>query len=147
MRKHSGYLLFIVFDDCLYFNLSSLTRSITNTWKEEFAQLGLSPSHGYLLFAMVERPDQQQKDYGDYLDLEASTINRLIDTLISKGLVDKTGSGRGSSVFVTAEGQLLYRKIKKSMSKLKQLMDDELGSSRFKKLVQELAVARQALHS
>ena len=136
-----------MFDDCLYFNLSSLTRSITDTWKEEFAQLGLSPSHGYLLFAMVERPDEQQKDYGEHLDLDASTINRLVDTLISKGLIEKSGSGRGSSVSVTAEGKSICRQIKKSMNKLKDRMSSELGSARFKKLVQELAVARQSLGS
>ena len=134
-----------MYDDCLYFNLSSLTRSITDRWKEEFAQLGLSPSHGYLLFAMVERPNEQQKDYGEYLDLEASTVNRLIDTLVSKGLIEKSGSGRGSSVSVTAEGKNLYRQIKKTMSKLKERMDGALGSARFKKLVQELSAARQSL--
>lgn len=136
-----------MFDDCLYFNLSSLTRTITEAWKKEFAQLDLSPSHGYLLFAMVERPHEQQKDYGDYLDLEASTINRLIDTLISKGLVKKSGSGRGSSVLVTAEGKSHYRKIKKSMGNLKKLMNESLGGPRFDKLVQELTAARESLSS
>ena len=136
-----------MFDECLYFNLSSLTRRITDKWKEEFSQLGLSPSHGYLLFAMVESPDEQQKDYGDYLDLEASTINRLIDALIGKGLIEKLGSGRGSTVFVTAEGKVVYRRVKKTMKELRQNMNDALGSSRFKGLVRELAVARQALDS
>ena len=135
-----------MFDDCLYFNLSSLSRSVTTAWKEEFAQLSLSPSHGYLLFAMVENPNEQQKDYGDYLDLDASTINRLIDTLITKGLVEKSGSGRGSSLSVSDEGKSLYRKINKSMGKLKQLMVDELGDSRFTILIKELTAARKSIH-
>ena len=136
-----------MFDDCLYFNLSSLTRSITQTWKEEFAKLGLFPSHGYLLFAMVERPDKQQKDYGDYLDLEPSTINRLIDTLISKGLIEKSGIGRGSSVSVTDDGQALYLQIKQTMSHLKKLMEDSLSHTRFNSLIQDLSLARKSLQS
>lgn len=135
-------LILFMFSDCIYFNLSSLTRSVTDLWKDEFLKLGLSPSHGYLLFAMVEKPGEQQKDYGDLLDLDASTINRLVDGLISKGLVEKLGSGRGSSLLVTAEGKRLYRKIKKSMELLKSKMNEKLGNSRFKKLVEELAVMR-----
>lgn len=134
-----------MFNDCLYFNLSSLTRNITQTWKEEFSKLGLFPSHGYLLFAMVERPNEQQKDYGDYLDLEASTINRLIDALITKGLIEKSGAGRGSSVAVTNDGQALYAQIKQTMSFLKKRMEDSLTHTRFNSLVQDLAVARKSL--
>ena len=67
-----------MFDGCFYFNLSSLSRMVTEIWKDEFSQLGLSPSHGYLLFAMVEKSGAQQKDYSDYLDLDESTILSLI---------------------------------------------------------------------
>jgi len=135
-----------MFDDCLYFNLSSLTRSITQTWKEEFAKLGLSPSHGYLLFAMVESPDKQQKDYGEYLDLEASTVNRLIDTLLKKGFIEKSGVGRGSSVFVTNKGKELYIEIKQIMSLLKNRMEKSLNQERFENLIQDLAIARKSIN-
>ena len=136
---------FSMFDDCIYFNLSSLTRSITEVWKGEFVKLGLSPSHGYLLFAMVEKPDAQQKDYGSCLDLDASTVNRLVDSLVGKRLVEKSGSGRGSSLSVTVEGKRLYRKIKKAMEQLKLRINEELGEARFEKLVKELAVTRELI--
>ncbi|MGZ0657523.1 MarR family winged helix-turn-helix transcriptional regulator [Coraliomargarita sp. W4R53] len=134
-----------MFDDCLYFNLSSLTRSITEIWKTEFAKLGLTPSHGYLLFAMVECSGEQQKDYGDYLDLNASTVNRLIDTLVQKQLAEKIGMGRGSEVSVTAEGKREYRRIKKVMESLQQKMSASLGEKQFKQLVGDLASARNTL--
>ena len=95
----------------------------------------------------MERPNEQQKDYGDYLDLEASTINRLIDTLISKGLIEKSGSGRGSSVSLTDDGKALYLQITQTMNHLKKLMEDSLSHARFNSLVQDLTVARRALHS
>ena len=131
-----------MFDDCLYFNLSSLTRSITEIWKAEFAILGLSPSHGYLLFAMIESSGEQQKDYGGYLDLDASTVNRLIDALVQKGLAVKKGVGRGSEVSVSAEGRRVYRRIKKTMEGLHQKMSDSLGEKRFNQLVGDLVSAR-----
>ncbi len=144
MRKQSTYL-FNVFDDCLYFNLSSLTRSITDIWKIEFAKLGLSPSHGYLLFAMVESKGEQQKDYGEHLDLDASTVNRLVDSLVQKKLVAKEGAGRGSEVSVTAEGRREYRRIKKTMDNLRQKISNSLGEKRFNQLVGDLVSTRSAL--
>lgn len=134
-----------MFDDCLYFNLSSITRSITETWKTEFAKLGLTPSHGYLLFAMVESSGEQQKDYGEHLDLNASTINRLIDSLVQKNLARKEGAGRGSEVSVTAEGLREYRRIKKTMEVLREKMSNTLGEKRFGQLVGDLATARKSL--
>lgn len=133
-----------MFNDCLYFNLSSLTRSITDIWKAEFLKLGLSPSHGYLLFAMVENSGEQQKNYGAHLDLNASTVNRLIDTLIEKSLVEKRGTGRGSEVVVTAEGKREYRRVKKTMAKLRQKMSDSLGEENFSQLVGNLSTARDS---
>ncbi len=136
-----------MFEGCLYFNLSSITRSVTETWRSEFAKLDLSPSHGYLLFAMVQNSGAQQKDYSELLDLDASTINRLIDSLIHKKLVIKEGCGRGSEVSVTKEGLREYRKIKKTMENLRQKMADSLGERRFAQLVENLSSARESLSS
>jgi len=135
-----------MFDDCLYFNLSSLSRHVTEIWKEEFALIGLSPSHGYLLFAMVEKPGEQQKSYGSYLDLDASTVNRLVETLINKGFARKSGSGRGSSIFVTPDGEAHYERVKKSMGALKEKMNQSLGDTRFESLVRDLTSARETLN-
>ncbi len=136
-----------MFNDCLYFNLSSLTRSITDIWKAEFAKLGLSPSHGYLLFAMVKSEGEQQKDYGEYLDLNASTVNRLIDTLVQKKLVKKDGTGRGSQVSATTEGKIVYSQISKTMESLRQKMNDSLGEEKFEQLVGDLASIRNSFSS
>lgn len=134
-----------MFDDCLYFNLSSLTRRVTEVWRVEFARLGLSPSHGYLLFAMASEQGLAQKDYGELLDLDASTVNRFIDTLIGKGYVSKEGAGRASSVSVTAEGKKEYRRIKNVMARLREKMTEALGETRFEGLVEDLKQVRKTL--
>lgn len=83
-----------MFDECIYFNLSALTRKVTRIWEEEFGKLGLSPSHGYLLFAIAENPDASQKELGEIMELDPSTVTRFIDTLVSKGLAKKPVRGR-----------------------------------------------------
>ena len=94
---------------------------------------------------MVENSGEQQKDYGDYLDLNASTVNRLIDALVLRKLVEKEGAGRGSEVSVTAEGRREYRRIKKTMDGLRKKMSDSLGEKRFNQLIDDLASTRSAL--
>ena len=94
---------------------------------------------------MVESKGKQQKDYSEHLDLDASTINRLIDSLVQKKLVTKEGAGRGSEVSVSAEGKREYRRIKKTMDNLRQKMSNSLGEKRFSQLVDDLVSTRNAL--
>ncbi|WP_411845664.1 MarR family winged helix-turn-helix transcriptional regulator [Roseibacillus persicicus] len=131
-----------MFNDCLYFNLSSLSRSVTEVCREEFSRIGLSPSHGYLLFAMVEKRGLGQKEYGEILDLEASTINRLVDTLVARGFVDKEGAGKGSTISVTDDAVAEYEKICEVMSQLKGRLQNALGKKDFAHLVKNLSKAR-----
>jgi len=94
---------------------------------------------------MVESKGEQQKDYGEHLDLDASTVNRLVDSLVQKKLVAKEGAGRGSEVSVTAEGRREYRRIKKTMDNLRQKISNSLGEKRFNQLVGDLVSTRSAL--
>ncbi|MFD2255299.1 MarR family winged helix-turn-helix transcriptional regulator [Luteolibacter algae] len=133
-----------MFNDCLYFNLSSVSRSVTEACRDEFSRIGLSPSHGYLLFAMVEERGLGQKEYGELLDLEASTINRLVETLVARGYVLKEGSGRGSTIAVTESAIEEYDRICEAMSQLKLRLQKTVGESDFEALVEGLGKARLA---
>lgn len=134
-----------MFEQCIYFNLSTLTRKISKIWQTEFGRLGLSPSHGYLLFAIVEEPEASQKDLSQLMELDASTITRFIDSLVAKGLVEKTSKGKGSVFAVTHDGKKTYRSVKKTMDGLYQSMQSYFGAKKFEHLVGNLYQARQSL--
>lgn len=135
-----------MFDDCIYFNLVALTRRVSKIWQEEFERLGLTPSHGYLLFAMVEKPDAAQKELGELVALEPSTITRLIDQLVHKGFVNKTSRGKGASFSVTAEGVKEYQKIKSIMDGLYKSMQAHFGKEAFEEFVADLHSARRSFN-
>ncbi|MCC6713485.1 MAG: MarR family transcriptional regulator [Candidatus Dadabacteria bacterium] len=134
-----------MFDGCIYFNLSALTRKVTRIWEEEFAKLGLSPSHGYLLFALAENPGASQKELGEIMELDPSTVTRFVDALVVKGLAGKPVRGKGASIHLTADGKRLYRKIKKRMDALYERMRDHFGEKEFGSFVDGLYEARQSL--
>jgi len=134
-----------MFEDCIYFNLASLSRRVTEAWRFEFAKLGLSPSHAYLLYAMVKQPGLSQKEYGEILDLDGSTVNRLVDHLSSRGLVSKEGFGKGSTLRTNPEAAKECKRVVKTMKTLKTKMQNHLGERQFNQLVANLVNARAAL--
>jgi DNA-binding MarR family transcriptional regulator len=135
-----------MFECCIYFNLTTLTRQITKLWQEDMGRLGLSPSHGYLLIALVENPQISQKDAGKLMELDASTITRFIETLEQRGLVEKSAKGKGGSLKVTVEGKKLSRQISKTIDGLYGRMQAHFGAKEFERFVSDLYNARQSFN-
>lgn len=133
-----------MFDECLYFNLAALNRRIGKIWHDAFMRLGLSPSHGYLLFAIVEKPEASQKELSEILELDASTVTRLIDGLARKGMIDKTKRGKGATFNVTADGRRTYGNVKKTMDNLYAGMQKHFGARAFESFVDDLHAARRS---
>ena len=134
-----------MFDRCIYFNLVTLTRKISKIWQQEFERLGLTPSHGYLLFAIKELPGSTQKELGLLMELDASNITRLIDGLENKGLVRKTARGKGAKFSITAEGNEAYIAVKNTMDSLYASMQKRFGPQQFKGFVNDLNKAKQTI--
>lgn len=124
-----------MFDQCIFFNLSTLTRQIMKTWQNEFSMIGLSPSHGYLLMAIALEPSATQKDLSEIMELDASTIARFVDGLESKKLIKKTGTGKGTNFVLTKRGLKLTRTIDKMMNDLSVSMRSIFGKREFHNLV------------
>lgn len=133
-----------MFDECIYFNLVTLTRRVSKTWQEEFERLGLSPSHGYLLFAIAENPKASQKDLGELMELDASTITRFVDALAAKGLVEKKSRGKGAVIAMTPEGRKTHRAVQAAMDRLYGAMAGHFGEKRFTAFVGDLRAARES---
>ncbi|MAI61066.1 MAG: hypothetical protein CBB87_01090 [Micavibrio sp. TMED27] len=134
-----------MFDDCIYFNLATLSRQITKIWNDEFAVLGLAPSHGYVLAALTENPDASQKALSEIMELDASTITRFIDALANKKLIEKNGIGKGARYTITPEGQALSQQIYKRMGRLYADMQSTFGKRSFSNFVTGLRAAKQTL--
>lgn len=134
-----------MFDGCLYFNLTTLNRRITKIWQDEFARLGLSPSHAYLLMAISTHPEANQKQLRTIMELDASTITRFIDALVSKKLIAREGVGKGSSIKLTQSGEDTAQELDKVGAKLKQQMQGFFGEEAFADMVANLHQMRQML--
>jgi len=110
-----------MFDRCIYFNTNHLSRVVGKIWKDAFAELGLAPSHAYLLRLLNKQPGLVQKQISEQLHLEKSTITRFVDKMVDEGfLIRKSpvnGNLKDEQIFPTA-------KSKKIAVRLEQIGDE-----------------------
>ena len=92
------------FGACLLFAANALARSVTAIGEGEFAKLGLSYSHAYLLSEIAVNPGSTPTYLSETLLLSPSTITRLVEKLEIKGLARRETVGKNTMVFATETG-------------------------------------------
>lgn len=93
------------FNGCLYFSISRLQRHINKLAEEAFVEVGLAPSHAFLLMALHENEQCSAGDLSELLGLAPSTITRFVDKLEKQGLCKRKLEGRTSYTTITAQGR------------------------------------------
>ncbi|GAB3486199.1 hypothetical protein GCM10027340_23590 [Marinomonas epiphytica] len=107
--------------------------------------MGLSPSHAYLLIAIGDNPSASQKDLREQLELDASTVTRFIDALVTKGHLERNGAGKGSSFSITSQGQEVLVQLRQVAAKLKNKMQGKLGEQGFADAVGYIKSIKQSI--
>ena len=124
---------------CLYFTTNALARKIEKLAIESWKTVGLSPSHAYLLLAVIEEPGIQPTGLAEQLQLQPSTITRLIQKLEDKKLIIRTTEGKITNVYPTPKAKDLLPKMKLCMEHFIQQYSSLLGQEESSKLVATLS--------
>ena len=125
--------------ECLYFTSAALARKVEKLAAESWKKVNLSPSHAYLLMAVLEEPGIQPTGLAEHLQLQPSTITRLIDKLEEKKLVVRTSEGKISNVYPTPKAKELQPKLKLCMQEFYGRYADIIGQEDSRKLAQAMA--------
>lgn len=126
------------FSQCLYFSSNAFARKIEKLAQESWKPVGLSPSHGYLLMAVVDEPGIQPGLLANHLQLQPSTITRLIEKLEEKKLVVRTTEGKITNVYPTPKAKDMYGKMQACIYNFYSAHSALLGKEDAKKMVQQL---------
>ena len=70
-----------MFERCIYFNSNAFVRRLNRIWDNAYKPTGLSAPHAYLLRLVCHEPGITQKEAGEHLKLEKSTITRFVSVL------------------------------------------------------------------
>jgi MarR family transcriptional regulator, organic hydroperoxide resistance regulator len=124
---------------CLYFTSAALARKVEKLASESWKKVNLSPSHAYLLIAVLEEPGIQPSGLVEHLQLRPSTITRLIEKLEEKKLVVRTSEGKITNVYPTPKARDLQPKLMDCMQEFFTKYSKILGKDESTKLAQTMA--------
>ena len=124
------------YHQCLYFSSSAFARKIEKLAVEHWKPVGLAPSHGYLLMNVLDEPGIQPGALAQQLQLQPSTITRLIEKLEEKKLVVRTTEGKIANVYPTPKAKEIQGKLKDCVANFYKAYSVFLGKEESCRLVQ-----------
>jgi DNA-binding MarR family transcriptional regulator len=113
---------------CLYFSASAFARAMTRLADEAFHPVGLAPSHALLLLSVNAEPGIQPGALARLMQLQPSTVTRLLEKLEAKKLVERKTDGRAARVYPTPAGLALNRPIQEAWHGLYERYGSVLGT-------------------
>jgi DNA-binding MarR family transcriptional regulator len=132
------------FDHCLNFAAGALSRAITQLAEAAFGEVGLSPSHAYLLIQVSDRPGIPLGRVAEVMMLDASTLTRLIEKLETKGWVERRANGRSRQLYLTPAGASRVPVVRQAWADLEAQYIAILGEDHARVITQlSLATARR----
>lgn len=130
---------------CLYFTTSALARKVEKLASESWKAVGLSPSHAYLLLAALDQPGVQPSVLAEELQLQPSTITRLVQKLEQSRLVVRTVDGKITNIYPTPKAKELYPQMQSCLKQFTQQATQIFGRIESGKLVRVVATAADKL--
>src|SRR6476659_4332535 len=101
---------------CLYFTSAALARKVEKLATESWKKVNLSPSLAYLLMTVLDEPGIQPSNLSAEIQLQPSTVTRLIEKLEEKKLLVRTTEGKITNVYPTPKAKELHPKMKECLS-------------------------------
>src|SRR5215471_19026404 len=87
--------------NCVCFNLRSVTRAITQFFDAEVRRHGVRPTQTPILTALSARADWRMEELSVFLGMDRTTLVRNLRPLQRRGFVKANGGGRGRRVELT----------------------------------------------
>ncbi len=122
----------------MYFSCSAFARKIEKIAVESWKPAELSPSHGYLLMTVIEAPGTQAGVLADHLQLQPSTITRLIEKLEEKKLVVRITEGKLTNVYPTTKGKEMLELLKTCVNNFHSSYCNVLGKEECSKMISNM---------
>jgi DNA-binding MarR family transcriptional regulator len=133
------------YSKCLYFTANALARKIEKLAQESWSKVDLTPSHAYLLMMVIEEPGVQPSFISNHLQLQPSTVTRLIEKLEEKKLLIRTTEGKTTNVYPTPKGKELLPRLRECVDEFYSRYTAILGKEESAKVVQSIGKAADKL--
>lgn len=118
------------FRKCLYFTSGKLFRKVDRLACATFCEVDLAPTQAFILMALAEHDGNSltPSELATLLELDRSTVTRLMNGLEAKKLIKRCKVGTKCETSITAKGLKLLPEIAQRWKKLYQIYSDLWGA-------------------
>jgi DNA-binding MarR family transcriptional regulator len=115
--------------------------------EHEFASTGLPPSHGFIIMAVNKQPGITAGEVSNIMQLQPSTVTRLLDKLEKGGYVTRQSDGKFIEIYPTAKARRLNEPLKAAWQNLYRRYASVLGEEPSRELTAAIYEAGNKLET
>lgn len=130
-----------MFEQCLYFNTTSLARKLEREWTLAFKPFGLTPSQAFMLRVILEKPQSYQNALAKEMNITKPTASRGLDGLEKLGLIERLPSAddaREIEIHPTKKAKALKNGLNAASAEVTKKFKKLLGNNEFLDVVGKL---------
>jgi DNA-binding MarR family transcriptional regulator len=142
------YYTFYMFEQCLYFNTTSLARKLEREWSTAFNPFELTPPQAFMLRVILQKPASLQSELANEMNITRSTATRTLEGLLKLGYIKRVPSpkdGRETEYHPTPKAVKVKDGINDASAAVTKRMRKVLGNDVFEKVVGEVKAVSESL--
>ena len=126
------------YSNCLCHASNALARNMTALMNKELGKLGLTSSYAYLLMSVADEPGITPKQVSHSLELSQSTVTRLVEKMVFRGLLSRKQDGRNIEITLTEEGRSLMPKVYECIEAFNKNFRELIGEEKVEELTNSI---------
>ena len=137
-----------MFEQCLYFNTTSLARQLEREWTSAFKPFGLTPSQAFMLRVVLDKAPLLQSELAKEMNISRPTATRGLDGLERLGLIKRAASardGREQEIHPTPNSIKIKADLNAASAAVGKRLKKSLGTSHFEEAVDQIRGISSAL--
>ena len=137
-----------MFEQCLYFNTTSLARQLEKEWTSAFKPFGLTPSQAFMLRVVLNKASLLQSELASEMNISRPTATRALDGLERLSLIKRVASdkdGREQEIHPTKKAAEMKEAINAASVAVAKRLKKSLGTSHFEDAVDQIRGISAAL--
>jgi DNA-binding MarR family transcriptional regulator len=137
-----------MFEQCLYFNTTSLARKLEREWTLAFKPFGLTPAQAFMLRVILEKPQSYSNALAKEMNITKPTASRGLDGLENLGLIERLPSeddAREVEIHPTKKAIAMKDGLNTASGEVTKKLKKLLGANEFLGVVKKLRGISDAL--
>ena len=137
-----------MFEQCLYFNTTSLARQLEKEWTSAFKPFGLTPSQAFMLRVVLNKASLLQSELASEMNISRPTATRALDGLERLALIKRVASekdGREQEIHPTKKAMEMKEAINAASVAVAKRLKKSLGTNHFEDAVDQIRSISSAL--